>query len=200
MNQWHLPEDPAAPVAFVDQKGQTRIGKRLFVPCEAGYVSTKWVLMEGTTVFETTLAPQMKSPTWTMDELALPFSAEMPEERLQQILKRTDHVKGRAWLYKKSDDSVWLAPDDGRVCEYIATEEDGYLIAHAPKDLRDLVAEVYRLRKELAVEREACDEWAKVVCINVSHPALVRCVDEVRAYRLADAHDARRAQAKEQDK
>lgn len=105
------------------------------------------------------------------------------EERLDEIRERLDAATPGPWRPDNDEPGYVIAPDDpsGWDGYLIAStvdhdgglfvqEHNAELIAHAPQDLADLLAEVERLRDELAKAREVTDdmiERAALVDLNM---------------------------------
>ena len=96
----------------------------------------------------------------------------MPQERLDAIQERVDAATPGPWAADSDDPAYIIYPEqggwDGLVIAHVAeqdgalfpVEHNGSLIAHAPQDLTDLLAEVERLRARPAVTEDMVERGA----------------------------------------
>lgn len=93
------------------------------------------------------------------------------EKRLDEIRERLDAATPGPWMPDNDEPGYVIAPDDpsgwdgyliARTVDHdgglFVQEHNAELIAHAPQDLADLLAEVGRLRGELAKAREITED------------------------------------------
>lgn len=100
----------------------------------------------------------------------------MPQERLDAIQERVDAATPGPWAVDSDDPSYIIYSErggwDGLVIAQVAdqdgalfpVEHNGALIAHAPQDLTDLLAEVERLRARLTVDDDIVERAARAMC------------------------------------
>ena len=130
----------------------------------------------------------------------------MTQERLNAIRGRLDARTPGEWEASGREIDA-LAPSWGEV---VSTEvncmnycyggtgrgvehaEDAELIAHAPQDLADLLAEVERLRARPTVDEDMVERAAMVMCTRTTHPGARRGWDRATpAAKDAWREDAR---------
>lgn len=99
----------------------------------------------------------------------------MTQERLDAIQERVDAATRGPWAVDSDDPAYIIYPEkggwDGLVIAHVAeqdgalfpVEHNGALIAHAPQDLTDLLAEVKRLRARLTVDNDMVERVARVL-------------------------------------
>ena len=95
------------------------------------------------------------------------------QERLDAIQERVDTATRGPWAVDSDDPAYIIYPEkggwDGLVIAHVAeqdgalfpVEHNGSLIAHAPQDLADLLAEVDRLRPRAALADAMIDRVAR---------------------------------------
>lgn len=87
----------------------------------------------------------------------------MTQEQLDAIRERVD-ASSAPWMPAKPDE-VYRA-EDGKQVAWNLDPEDVDLIAHAPDDLADLLAEVERLRALLTVDDAMVERAARVLYLR----------------------------------
>lgn len=125
----------------------------------------------------------------------------MTQERLDAIQARVEVATDGPWAVDSDDPSYIIYSErggwDGLVIAQVAdqdgalfpVEHNGALIAHAPTDLTDLLAEVERLRDELAKAREVTGEKmddATYAVASVHHPLPAGCLCGYKSARKRD--------------
>lgn len=113
----------------------------------------------------------------------------MTQERLDAIRERVEVATDGPWAVDSDDPSYIIYPEkggyDGLVIAKVVdqdealfpVEHNGALIAHAPTDLTDLLAEVHRLRDELAKTREVTEDKVERVLRAVKPYVFDRLAD-----------------------
>ena len=99
----------------------------------------------------------------------------MTQEQLDAIRERVEVATDGPWAVDSDDPSYIIYSErggwDGLVIAHVAeqdgalfpVEHNGALIAHAPQDLTDLLAEVKRLRARLTVDEDMVERAARVL-------------------------------------
>ena len=84
----------------------------------------------------------------------------MTPERLAEIRERVEKRTPGTWQWSDCDELIAQDGDDFASVIYgsISWPEDRDLIAHAPQDLTDLLAEVQRLRARLTVDDDMVEQ------------------------------------------
>lgn len=147
-----FPSDPDLPVAFVNWKGETQVGKRLFVPTKDGYQPTPFALFGDRAIYSTLVNPSQNVIFAYVEREALKSEGEIPDERLQEMLARALKARKGPWhlcdVDKYAQEAGVVAEDKQDVASYLHLDDADFVRA-AREDVPALVAEVFRLKHEL---------------------------------------------------